>query len=333
MPKLTYDIGYYGKVSIGKGTAAKYILSTGGSLTLQYTPIMTTGVWGAYWKNATQKIAYAPNFIALSANSGFQLTKDLLETIKDFAFDKRNESKEIAILPNGVAGYTGMGYCISFSLQTSQDALVTGDIGFKSGDVSSTTSSFSSSSNTSSSTSTIISTMVPGYTDVYPYWASGVFLAEIENTDRGKPAQVTTGNVGDVVDWSASYSSQLVLVACCSGKGHGVATTPGDKDSGKAGVSADYCALGTMQAQGSFTMVGIGTYLSPDNVQKHNKCSIKMATTSGEGKVSINYGALIWTNASTDVQTGSSLIQSSFSFNALGNTTEAPMNFTVPTTQ
>lgn len=325
MPKLTYDIGYYGKVSIGKGTAAKYILSTGGSLTLQYTPIMTTGVWGAYWKNATQKIAYAPNFIALSANSGFQLTKDLLTTIRDFAFDKRNVSQQIAILPNGVAGYTGDGYCISFSLQTSQDALVTGDIGFKSGDVTSTT--FTTSSNNSSSNSTaVINSIVPGYTDVYPYWASGVFLQELQDTStRVKPAAVDdTKNVGDVVDWSASYSSQLVLAACCTGKQHEVVTPSG----GKAGVTADYCALGTMQAQGSFTMVGMGTYLSPSNVQQHNKCSIKMATTSGEGKVSINYGALIWTNASTDVQTGSSLIQSSFSFSALGNTTEAPMNFT-----
>lgn len=331
MPKLTYDIGYYGKVSIadGDGKNVKYILSTGGSLTLQYTPIMTTGVWGAYWKNATQKIAYAPNFIALSANSGFQLTKGLLKTISDFAFEKRNVSKKIAILPNGVAGYTGMGYCISFSLQTSQDALVTGDIGFKSGDVSSTTSSFSSSSNNSVSNSTtaelVIDDMVPTYTDVYPYWASGVFLSELTDTSkREKPKQFNTGSVGDVVDWSASYSSQLVLAACCSGKEHGLTTTSG----GKAGVSADYCALGTMQAQGSFTMIGIGSYLSPDNVQKHNKCSIKMSTTSGEGDVSINYGALIWTNASTDVQTGSSLIQSSFSFSALGNTSEAPMNFT-----
>ena len=326
MPKLTYDIGYYGKVSIGDDTAAKYILSTGGSLTLQYTPIMTTGVWGAYWKNATQKIAYAPNFIALSANSGFQLTKDLLETIRDFAFDKRNVQQQIAILPNGVAGYKGKGYCISFSLQTSQDALVTGDIGFKSGDVTSTTFTTSSNNSTSNSTA-VIDDMVPGYTDVYPYWASGVFLQELKDTStRVEPEAVAdTKNVGDVVDWSASYSSQLVLAACCSGKGHGEKTTPG----GKAGVSADYCALGTMQAQGSFTMVGMGTYLSPDNVQKHNKCSIKMATTSGKGKVSINYGALIWTNASTDVQTGSSLIQSSFSFSALGNTTEAPMNFTL----
>ena len=324
MPKLTYDIGYYGKVSIGKDTE-KYILSTGGSLTLQYTPIMTTGVWGAYWKNATQKIAYAPNFIALSANSGFQLTKDLLTTIKDFAFDKRNVSQQIAILPNGVAGYKGDGYCISFSLQTSQDALVTGDIGFKSGDVTSTTFTASSNNSTSNSTA-VINSIVPGYTDVYPYWASGVFLQELQDTStRVTPVAVAdTKNVGDVVDWSASYSSQLVLAACCTGKQH-KATTP---SGGKAGVTADYCALGTMQAQGSFTMVGMGTYLSPDNVQKHNKCSIKMATTSGEGKVSINYGALIWTNASTDVQTGSSLIQSSFSFSALGNTTEAPMNFT-----
>lgn len=330
MPKLTYDIGYYGKVSIG----TKYILSTGGSLTLQYTPIMTTGVWGAYWKNATQKIAYAPNFIALSANSGFQLTKDLLKTIQDFAFNKRNVSQKIAILPNGVAGYKGDGYCISFSLQTSQDALVTGDIGFKSGDVTPTTSNpypFTSSSNNSNTNSTtselVIDDMVPGYTDVYPYWASGVFLSELANTTtRDLPAQITDDkkNVGDVVDWSASYSSQLVLVACCTGKKHKDKTPSG----GQAGVSADYCALGTMQAQGSFTMVGIGTYLSPDNVQKHNQCSIKMATTSGAGKVSINYGALIWTNASTDVQTGSSLIQSSFSFSALGNTERAPMDFT-----
>jgi hypothetical protein len=98
-----------------------------------------------------------------------------LKTIQDFAFDKRNVSQQISILPNGVAGYTGDGYCISFSLQTSQDALVTGDIGFKSGDVTSTT--FTASSNNSLSNSTVvIDDMVPGYTDVYPYWASGVFL-------------------------------------------------------------------------------------------------------------------------------------------------------------
>ena len=312
MPKFSYDIGYYGKVKI----AGKGILATGGSISVQYSPIFTTGVWGAYWGNVTDKIAYAPNYVTLSGSINYQLTVPFSEILSDFAFQNRNVSKSCLILPNGVAGYQGEMWCTGCSFSTSQDSLVTGDISLKSGSVSTTSNSliFGSSDEKTNETS-VLSQMCAGYRDVFPYWGTGVFLNSLNDTsERITPKQVGDSYiVRDIIDWNASYSSQLVFSACCNNT--------------QAMLQADYCALGSMQAQGSFTMLKIGSYLNPSNIQKHNTCSIKMKDATGTNKFIIKYGAIVWTSASTDVQTGSSLIQSSFSFNALGNTNRPPMDF------
>lgn len=307
MPKLTYDIGYYGKVKI----QGKPILATGGGLSLQYSPIFTSGVWGASAKNATQQIAYAPNYVSLSTDIGFQLTKSTCQIIRDFAFDRRDVSSPVQILPNGIAGYTGLMFCTGAGFSTSQDSLVTGNVNVKTGSVSGIITGLQQDEY---STKSDIASISPKYNDVYPYWASMVYLNNINSDTRIQPSQKKADQALDgIVDWNASYSSQLVLSAVCSGK--------------SAMIQADYCALGTMSAQGSFTCLGIKSYLQPENIQKHNTCKITMQTCSGEGKYIISYGAIIWTSASSDIQSGASLVQSNFGFSALGNDKEGPMTF------
>lgn len=308
MPQFSYDIGYYGTVKIGE----QGLLATGGNISVQYSPIFTTGVWGAYWKNVTDKIAYAPNYITLSGSVNYQLTVNIATLLQDFAFENRDQSKTCTIYPNGVAGYQGAMWCTGCGFSTSQDSLVTGDISLKSGNTSSSITTSNNSSKTKTDTS-IINSISEGYRDVFPYWGTGVYLTELNDTStRNTPSKSST-QINDIIDWSASYSSQLVFVACCN-----YTSTM---------LQADYCCLGSMQAQGSFTMFKIGSYLQPANIQKHNSCSISMQPASGKSGFDIMYGAIIWTGASTDVQTGSSLIQSSFNWSALGNTIQPPMKF------
>ena len=52
-PSISYDIGYSGVVKLG----GSQVLATGGNVSVQHTPLYTSGVWGAGWYNATEKIA------------------------------------------------------------------------------------------------------------------------------------------------------------------------------------------------------------------------------------------------------------------------------------
>ena len=74
-------------------------------------------------------------------------------------------------------------------------------------------------------------------------------------------------------------------------------------------------------------MLGIRRYLEPSSIQGHNQCTITMKNCQFTSKKCINFSTIIWTSASTDVQTGTSLIQSQFGFNALGSGDGPPMNF------
>lgn len=324
--QFTYDIGYMGTVKLADPTVeykagvihkdAVAVLATGGNLTVEQTPIFSSGVWGAGWYVAAQQIAYAPNYITTSGSVNFQLTKgSAFKKIQNFAFEKRNEGMVIYILPNGKAGYYGKGWCQSCSFSASQDAIVTGDFGFKTGNVQSciNTDSWSSSDTAVKMGSSDINTdFGSDYLNVYPFWASGVCLDMSGSTTRPDSNEAVSwedGKRDDIIDWNASYSSQLVLVATCSNY-----TT--DIDS----KQAKYCALGTMNADGSFTIFKVAQDLDPDQIRQCRKCTIEMGAASSPGvKDKIIFGSIVFSNGSTDIQTGSSFIQSSFNFTALGN--------------
>ena len=335
---FTYDIGYMGTVKLADpsttvtaGTipsGAVSVLATGGNLSVEQSPMFSSGVWGAGWYVAAQQIAYAPNYITTTGSVNFQLTKgDAFDKIQNFAFEKRNEGMIICILPNGKAGYYGKGWCQSCSFSASQDAIVTGDFGFKTGNVQNcinTDSWTDSDSAVKTGSADLNNDFGDNYLNVYPFWASGVCLDKSGDTTRPDTNQAVSWSQGkrdDIIDWNASYSSQLVLVATCS-----------NYTSVEASKQAKYCALGTMSADGSFTIFKVAQDLDPDQIRQCRKCTIEMgAASSPASKDKIIFGSIVFSNGSTDVQTGSSFIQSSFNFTALGNGKSPIMSLTKAT--
>lgn len=349
---FTYDIGYMGVVKMGTygGDATTgytapdnptTVLATGGNITVQQTPIFTTGVWGAGWYNAAQQIAYAPNYITTTGSINFQLTynktvaaggTDMFTQLQDFAFEKRNLGKYLYILPNGVAGYKGVGWCEGCSFTAAADALVTGDTSFKTGNVQdciytdvATDASQKGPNLPKTETNPIDSAFGDDYLDVFPFWASGVKLTNMSGKTEAdistkRQQQGTVLLRDDIMDWNTSYSSQLVLVATCA-----------NYKTLAESQQAKYAALGTMTAEGSFTIFRVAGDIDPNLIRACRHCTIQMGTAKFPAeKAKIKFGSVVFSQGSTDVQTGSSFIQSSFSFNALGNGQDPIMKLTAP---
>ena len=320
---FTYQIGYMGVVKMADGKGESFprvsILATGGNINIEQSPMYTTGVWGAGWYNAAQNIAYAPNYITTSGSINYELTAgNMFTTLQDFGFTKRNNGKYIIILPNGVAGYQGTGWCQGVSFSASADSLVTGDINFKTGNVEDciTSSSESFDAEAGKIGSGNLPDFGSDYLDVYPFWASGVLLGESETENLARGTDITVALRDDILDWNASYSSQLVLAATCA-----------NYTNLSQSQQAKYAALGTMTADGSFTIFRVAQDLTPTTIRKCRACTIQMGTAHEPAKKdSIKFGAVVFNSGSTDVQTGSSLVQSSFNFNALGNGTQPVMS-------
>ena len=318
-PAFSYDIGYYGVVKLNDNP----VLATGGNVSVQYTPLYTSGVWGAGWYNTSEKIAYAPNYVTLSSSVNYQLTNGITSDLSQWAFTKRNQSKNYQILPNGKAGYSGTAYCVGCSFSASQDAIVSGDISLKTGDVNGKilTGSMSDDSEKAKTGHSVLDSIAEGYMDVYPFWATAVYFKTADSdTDRQQPTQISEGLQVDTLDWNASYSSDLVFVMTCCGQKDDLSSSTGV-------LQAKYCCLGSMQASGSFTVFKINDNLKPDQLRKCRNAYIKMTKSDGDGACGIKFGSIILDSGSTDLQTGTSFIQSSFNFTALGNGTKPPMQF------
>lgn len=356
--QFTYDIGYMGVVKIGGNeqadssmaglSSATAVLATGGNINVEQTPIFSSGVWGAGWYNAAEQVAYAPNFITLSGSVSFELTSgSAFDKLQAFGFEDRANPAGFAfyVLPNGTAGYAGNAWCESMSFSASQDAIVTGDFGFKSGNVTNcinapgplvdgdgakdwqTGVSYNQDSiKLGASGGNLFAGADAGGTldnflDVFPFWASGVAVdsksldATEENIERpGEPDRL----LPDVMDWNASYSSELVLSKLCT-----------NLTSIKDSQEADYAAIGTMTADGSFTIFAVSQQLDPARIRNCRACKIQMGPASNPAtKSALRFGAVIFQSGSTDIQTGSSFVQSSFNFSALGDGERPVMSLT-----
>lgn len=357
--QFTYDIGYMGVVKIGGNEqadssmdglgSATAVLATGGNINVEQTPIFSSGVWGAGWYNAAEQVAYAPNFITLSGSVSFELTSgSAFDKLQAFGFEDRANPNGFAfyVLPNGTAGYAGNAWCESMSFSASQDAIVTGDFGFKSGNVTNCINApgpLVNNQGTVESWQTGVAYdqndiklgasggnlfagadaggTLNNFLDVFPFWASGVAVdsnslnATEENIERpGEPDTL----LPDVMDWNASYSSELVLSKLCT-----------NLTSIKDSQEADYAAIGTMTADGSFTIFAVSQQLDPARIRNCRACKIQMGPASDPAtKSALKFGAVIFQSGSTDIQTGSSFVQSSFNFSALGDGERPVMSLT-----
>ena len=332
-PILTDQIGYHGIVKIG----TKIVLATGGNLSLATTPLYTTGIWGAGYKNAVQKIAYAPNYVTLDSSVNFELASGFADALESNAFQNRGSAASYTICPNGVAGYSGnSAFITGCSFSVSQDAIVTGDFNLKTGDVNHFLASNSSNSSflLLGAGGGAISSISSSYLDVYPFWASSVILQNNQDTARGSASTLTVSSsttsfsstttdawMPQTTDWNANYSSDLVFINTCRGISQNSNLTQNST------LMARYCAIAPMQASGSFTVFALSDMLNPFNFRQLRKCNINMQRCDGDTDSTIRllFGSIALNSGSTDVQTGTSFIQTSFNFDALGDGQQCPM--------
>ena len=342
--KFSHAVGYRGLCSITpNGGKATPLLCTGGNINLTQDPIMSGGVWGAGYANAAP-IAYAFNYLSLEGSINFEWVnnKDVWEALQKFAFTDRTEASTVHMLPDGVNGFHGDGWCSSISFEASEGAALTGSMNFK-GDPSDEaggivsdddvltlgidkaqklgTSSINRLDGQDQSDKLKFGT---GYNGVnlagatlIPYWNT-----KVSTYIKGQ-GFVT---VDDVINWSCSYNSDLQVLKCCSYQKNlnEETNTP---------IGADYILCGEMSGEGSLTVFALresgACSFAPTGF--HTRKNYLTSTLGGFQDAwditSNDTGTPMWVtvpnalinSGSTAMATGASYITCDYSFTAIGD--------------
>lgn len=306
------DVGYRGIVKLNN----VILLATGGQITISHDPIFSSGVWGAGYQNAAENVAYADNYLRLEGSFDFQLTKGSgVTAVKTFAFTNRGNpaGTPITILPNGEHGFTGVGWCSSFGFSASEGDVVTCNAGFSSFIDSTVDNKILTGTSSNSATGASGGTLPFAYNDLFPYWAT----------------QVTkeSSTLNDITAWSCDYSSEIVPLKCCgtnSGAGYGVA----QKDSAGAPLGPDYILIGSMTAQGNYTVFRLQGDFEPSKYHAGGEIKFAMAPSSAPSTpaATVTIPKAINNSGSSSIQTGSSYITAEFSFTAIGDGANPPIS-------
>ena len=143
------------------------------------------------------------------------------------------------------------------------------------------------------------------FNGLYPYWANEIFA-------DGK-------ELSDIMNWSASYSSNIEFLKCC-GKGSAYQSTNG------APLAPDYIVLGSMTAEGSYTVFKLQGDFDPEAY--HQQTSLKFIVKSPaeqDNPHTIYLPKIKKSSGSTQIQTGSSFIAADFNFSAIGDGKNPPL--------
>ena len=305
------DVGYRGLVKLNN----TILLATGGQININHDPIFSSGVWGAGYQNAAEQVAYANNYLKLEGSFDFELTSGQgLSAVNAFAFTNRGSTSgtAIEILPNGQHGFKGVGWCSSFGFSASEGAVVTCNAGFSSFiDTSVDNKILTGTSGNSANGAAGTDGLPFDANGLFPYWATQVYKGG--------------SKVNDVTAWGCDYSSEVVPLKCC-----GVNSTGGIAyaDTAGAPLGPDYILIGTMTAQGNYTVFRLQGDFAPEKYHSSGKMQFEMAPskTPSTPEAHILIPTAINSSGSTSIQTGSSYITAEFSFTAIGDGTKPPLS-------
>ena len=309
-PTFCYNLGYAGFAKF-----QDYVmLATDGSFELTHNHMFTTGVYGGKLANASAHIASAPDYPETTANIGFQLTSnsDFFTTLGNSITTNRYKWHKVTIYPNGYAGYNSKMYTQSLQYSTSQDSLVTGSVSFKGADINSVLTDkqggFQDANHKTGRGSTYLEDVMPKYLDVFPYygtiWEFGDSAKGVEDSHTYNAADLSK----DIISWSITTSQQITFVKICNCSYQQVNE-----------IKADFAVLGLMQVTGNAQLIGINQRFKEGYmfyfIDQQSK--IKMVSATGTKK-RIQIPNMQCTNVSSQIQTGSSLITTSFDFMVMG---------------
>lgn len=310
-PTFCYNIGYAGYAKF-----KDYVmLATDGSFQIAQNHILTTGVYGGKIVNATSAAAFAPDYPITTANIGFYLTNasDFFVDLGNSISSNRFGQNQVTIYPNGSAGYCSNMYTQSLQYSASQDSLVTGSVSFKGSDINSVVKADAddSSSDVYKNGVGSIDSLAPKYNSVYPYY--GTKLDFSSNSAKG----VTSGSSfsysslqeDNIISWSITASQQINFVKLCGGAYYQIKN-----------LKADYAILGLMQVNGNAQLIGINKMFSDGQMFYYINGNSTLTMKSSDGKTStITIPNMQCSDISSQLQTGTSLVTTSFNFIVVGN--------------
>lgn len=309
-PTFCYNIGYAGFVKFQN----HLMLATDGSFQLTHNHMFTSGVYGGKLDNATSAVAFAPDYPTTTANIGFQLTSgaNFFVDLGNSISSNRYKWHQVTIYPNGSAGYNSKMYTQSLQYSTSQDSIVSGSVSFKGADVNSVLTdkegNFATANHKTGHGSQYISSLASGYYSVFPYYGT---KWEFGNDGKGVKATNSYDSeelAKDIISWSISASQQINFVKVCNCDYQQV-----DE------LKADFAILGLMQVNGSAQLIGINQRFD-DGVMFYfidQKSTLTMKSADGVTK-KIEIPNMQCTDISSQLQTGTSLITTSFNFMVMG---------------
>ena len=338
------DAGYRGIVTLGGkkgGTGSEapvILLATSGQVNINHEPIFSQGVWGAGYMNAAEQVAYANNYLRWEGSFAFQLSKlqgdgvrDCVSAINDFAFVNRGnpEGTFIQILPNGEQGFQGVGWCSSLSFNCSEGDVVNCDSNFQSyidgmSEDDGVMNQIITGQSTNSKLGTSGGNLPLSPNGLFPYWATQVFTGV-----AGGLATEATQQLADITNWSASYNSQIVPLKCCrqpkglSESEYGYAA----EDLEGAPLGPDYILIGTMNADGNYTVFRLRGDFEPEAYHQDRSLRFQMAPSFAPNSedIGIYIPTAVNQSGSTSIQSGSQYITAEFSFSAVGNGKNPPL--------
>lgn len=353
------NTGYRGVVKIQKlsstRTAARpaagdmvAMLATSGPFNISHQPIYTTGVWGAGYMNAAEKVAYANDIARLDGSVGIEYTAgDVFEAIRGMCFEYRGNKYGtfIQILPNGKNGFEGKAWATSLSFSASQGTIVTGDFNWTSyldesngtnqilteqpSDSAFINSKYGALSAAADGSTQPADANIPFvYNGVYPYWGTDIQTASVGGNDWAL--------VPDVISWSANYDSSIEQLKCC---GMQTGTYVDNVTGSKAPLAPDYLGIGQMNSACQMEIFRLKGDFSDDSFHQRQSLRFIMHTPqdggytpgsplSGAHTYIVTFPIAVKNQGSSNITTGASWITASYSFDGVGDFKNPPLNLT-----
>lgn len=302
--EFSHAVGYRGLASIKPhGDEEKTtLLCTGGNINLTQDPIMSGGVWGAGYANAAP-IAYAFNYLSLEGSMNFEWVEGIWESVKKFAISDRTAQHHVELLPDGLNGFKGNGWCSSLSFDASESAALTGSMNFK-GDPSDEEGGVVAGSTDYTSkgagTPTDPQHLLVGNT-LIAYWQTTVRESSDVSFDQTGASVGSWRDMKDIINWSCSYNSDLQVLKCCNYQD----TAP---------IAPDYILCGEMSGEGSYTIFKIQNNFSPSSY--HNVRALQFQIGASH---LVTIPSVLISSGSTAMATGASYITCDYSFTAIGD--------------
>ena len=332
-PVHTNFVGYRGLVLLNN----TLLLASSGDVTFATNPIKSTANWGAGSWNAADTVAWSADMPEISASIDCDVTEGnaiakIEEFSKRYKVNDSNGATPIVIRPSNSWGFDGAGYCERLEFKGQEKQNLTASIEAKAffTDAQSVRDFGSESTSMDDKTG---DTGVGGVSDIaynalFPYWGQHLYMRRPSQTGEdtlsiprsaADPSEQITG----ITDWGVSLTHNIQFKKTC-GMDDSVPAAAGGWP-----LAPDYVALGAMTGDCSLTFVGSLNEYDFNYFYHTRAFAVAFNSPVEDGAPNNDHigiiPAMTCESYPLSMQTGNDIITANFTYNAVGNGTDAPV--------